>query len=414
MSSNSSNLRVALLGAGGRGRAVLRSWIEVTDCDVVAVVDPSAESLEKTRAFISRTHAEKLIDTEFTTDVDGWLGRAKGAGVDLVTINSWDPQHAENAIACFEAGLNIQVAKPMAQTIEDADRVVEAWEQSGCIGVVDMQIRTSALATKAMELINAGALGTVRLIQCFDYVGRSGVEFRSTRSRRRDMIKSWTLAKGVHFTDLMNMFAGSEPRRVFAFGGRSVFGGDKPNDLTCDQCDVRDTCEFEGTRTVIGGMPFPKANSGCVFTRETDITDHTVAVVEYANGVRASYTECFFTPEYQTTYEIVGEKGALFVRYAMDHRLYVEYRPRATANREHIDVYTSGAHGGGDVAIVKQIAAALREGRHIQPDIRDGRNAVAVCEAIDRSVDEGAVIDIAPSATNDSSDASKPKMSTTA
>src|SRR5690606_2297183 len=98
--------------------------------------------------------------------------------------------HAENAIACFEAGFNVQVAKPMAQSTSQADAIVRAWESSGRLGVVDMQIRVSSLITRAMELIHAGEIGRVRLISCFDYVGRGGVEFRRTRSRRRDMIRS--------------------------------------------------------------------------------------------------------------------------------------------------------------------------------------------------------------------------------
>lgn len=372
-------LRVALLGAGGRGRAVIRNWVQETGCEVSAVVDPSPASLEATKAALGPAGA----DTEYVTDIEGWLARAD---VDIVSINSWDTHHARNAIQCFEAGLNIQVAKPMTQTTNDADAVYAAWRRSGRIGVVDMQVRTSELSRKAMEYIHGGMLGNVRLINCFDYVGRSGVEFRHARSRRRDSIRSWTLAKGVHFLDMLNMFMGSDPTRVYASGGLDVFGGDKPDDLHCDVCDERRDCLYEGSRILIGGMPYPNPRSGCVYSREMDVTDNCVAVIDYAGGGRASYTECYFTPEYQTTYEIVGDRGTLFVRYSMDERLHLQYRALGTAKVEYVPIYTSGAHGGGDRNIILAIAAAIRQGCQIHPDIRDGRMAVALAEAIDQSI----------------------------
>lgn len=381
-------LKVALLGAGGRGRAVLGNWIKLTGCRVTAVVDPSEESLRKAREVLGTG----VQGAEFSTDVKGWLRRADA---DLVTINSWDPQHAENAIDCFKAGLNVQVAKPMAQSTADCDRVVEAWKRSGKLGVVDMQIRCSLLTQKVMELIAAGAVGTVRLIHCLDSVGRSGTEFRHTRSRRRDMIRSWTLAKGVHFLDMCNCFMDDVPVRVFASGARDVFGGDKPNDLRCTDCDEKAECQFEGAKATIGGIPYPVKNSLCVFAKEVDVTDNACAVIDYRRGGRVSYTECYFTPEYQTTYDLIGEKGSIFLRYAMDDRLFIEYRPRGSARVDRYHIYnTDGAHGGGDNRIIRQIAEAIRSGKPMRPDILDGRHAVALCEAIDRSIELRMPVDI--------------------
>jgi len=385
-------LKIALLGAGGRGRAVLGNWVKLTGCRVTAVIDPSEESLRLTREKLGSA----VNDTEFTTDVKGWL---KHPDADLVTINSWDPQHAENAIDCFQAGLNVQVAKPMAQTTADCDRVVEAWKKSGKIGVVDMQIRLSLLTAKVQELIAAGAVGNVRLIQCLDMVGRSGTEFRHTRSRRKDMIRSWTLAKGVHFLDMCNCFMDDVPVRAFASGARDVFGGDKPNDLHCPECDEKVECQFEGAKSTIGGIPYPVKNSLCVFAKEVDITDNCCAVIDYKNGGRVSYMECYFTPEYQTTYDIIGEKGAIFLRYAMDDRLFVQYRPRGSARVDQYNIYnTDGAHGGGDNRIIRHIAEAVRQGKQARPDILDGRHAVALCEAIDKSIASRMPVEI-PQAT---------------
>jgi predicted dehydrogenase len=379
-----------LLGAGERGRHVLRNWMKLTGCEVAAIVDPSPQAHEKARAFFG----EAVRSAEFVMDVDAWLKRAD---VDVVTINSWDIHHAANAIACFDAGLNVQVAKPMCQSLEEADRVYRAWKKSGKIGVVDMQIRTIPLIRTAKRLLDEGAIGKVRLVTCFDMVGMGAAFYRSSRYRRKDQVRSLTLAKGVHFLDICNLFMDDAPVRVFASGGLSYFGGDKPDDLSCRACDIQSTCPENGDIATIGGIPHPFPESLCVFARETDVPDHAVAVIEYKNGGRVSYVECQFTPEYQTLYEIIGDKGAIFVRYAMDERLYLELRPRGAAKVERMNFYPHGvAHGGGDHTLIQQMADALRRNEPMQPDILDGRNAVALCEAIDRSIETRMPVAIPP------------------
>lgn len=383
-------LRVALLGAGARGRAVILNWVQHGDCELAAVVDPSPESLAKARAAVG-VHGEK---TEYVTDIDGWLRRA---AVDLVCINSWDPQHAENAVACFAAGLNLIVAKPMTQTTADADRVYTAWLKSGKLGFVDMQLRTSALVRKAQEIIRVGTIGQVRFIDVFDKVGFHGAFQRQHRSRRKDMIGSLTLAKGVHFLDLCNGFAGDvAPARVFAFGGVDFFGGNMPDELACQDCERGTDCLYHGSRATIAGQPFPARNSLCVYAKEVNVVDNLAATILYSNGIKASYAECHGTVEYETLYDIIGTKGSLFVRYSMDNRLHLDLRLIGSPSTEHIPVYVDGAHGGGDIQIVKQVTQAVREGRQCEPSIRAGRQAVALCEAIDRSIESGQAVDIPP------------------
>lgn len=386
MKTSNDSVSVAFLGVGARARGVIGNWIDA-GARVAALVDPSADSLAATRA----KFGSALADAEDATDIDGYLKRAD---CDLVVINSWDPHHAENLVQCFDAGRNAMVAKPMTQTLEEADRVYRAWRRSGRIGIVDMQIRTSLLVREAMRIIDAGTIGEVKLIDCFDMVGFGGAFQRSPRSRRRDMIHSLTLAKGVHFLDLCNLFMGDDPVRVFATGGRNFFGGDMPDDLHCADCDRKDTCLYDGAKAMIGGQPFPNRSSHCVYAKEVDVVDNLAATIEYRRGGRISYAECHGTVEYETRYDIIGTKGSLYVRYAMDNRLFLELRLLGSPSVERIPIYANGAHGGGDVQIVRDVVGAIREGRQPQPDIRAGRQAVALCQAVDRSIDTRMPVDI--------------------
>ncbi len=74
-------IRLALLGAGGRGRAVLANWIALTDCKVTAVVDPNPEALKAVRD----RFGDAVRNAEFVTDLPAWYRRADA---DIVTIHS--------------------------------------------------------------------------------------------------------------------------------------------------------------------------------------------------------------------------------------------------------------------------------------------------------------------------------------
>jgi predicted dehydrogenase len=381
--------RIALLGAGTRGRHTLNNWLDA-GCQLAAVVDPSQDSLDKTKA-IAGERGEKA---QYVTDIQAWL---KTADVNLVCINSWDPHHAQNAIDCFQAGLNLIVAKPMTQNLADADRVYQAWQASGKLGFVDMQIRTSALVKQALQIINSGAIGQVKFIDVFDKVGFHGAFQRFSRSRRTDMIGSLTFAKGVHFLDLCNAFAGDvAPYKVFAFGAVDFFGGDMPNDLKCTDCSKAPSCLYEGKKAHIGGQPFPNQHSLCVYASEVDVPDNITASILYKNGIKVSYAESHGTPEYETTYDIIGTKGSLYVRYAMDNRLFLELRMIGDPASKRIPIYTEGAHGGGDIQITKDVVAAIKSNQQIQPSILAGRQAIALCQAIDQSIESGSVVTIPP------------------
>ena len=99
----SAPVKLALLGAGGRARGTIGNWLKDRDCELVAVVDPSQDSLDRTRQMIG----DKAPRATYLKDVKGWL---KDPQADIVSINSWDPQHAENAIDAFRAGLHVHVA----------------------------------------------------------------------------------------------------------------------------------------------------------------------------------------------------------------------------------------------------------------------------------------------------------------
>jgi predicted dehydrogenase len=79
--------------------------------------------------------------------------------IDLVEVLLPHHLHAPIAIAALRAGKHVSVQKPMALTLEDADRMIEAAKQSGRTLRVFENAIFYPPVRKAKELIDAGAIG---------------------------------------------------------------------------------------------------------------------------------------------------------------------------------------------------------------------------------------------------------------
>jgi UDP-N-acetyl-2-amino-2-deoxyglucuronate dehydrogenase len=83
-------------------------------------------------------------------------------GVILATPND---AHAEQAIACAERGLHVFVEKPIADTVEAAERMREACVAAGVTLMVGHSFRRLGAARRAKQLVDDGALGRVVLAE---------------------------------------------------------------------------------------------------------------------------------------------------------------------------------------------------------------------------------------------------------
>jgi predicted dehydrogenase len=115
-------LRTAVIGVGhlGRQHARIHATLAAEDhADFVSVCD----SVEET----ARTVAAER-DTAWTTDWRTLLGK-----IDAVSLAVPTEAHCEIACELLAAGVHVLVEKPIARTLEEADRMIEASKQSGAL-----------------------------------------------------------------------------------------------------------------------------------------------------------------------------------------------------------------------------------------------------------------------------------------
>lgn len=154
--SGSGPVRIGLVGCGGISRAHARGlralgpeWAKVVLC---CDLDPDR----------ARLRAEELDAEAFTTDWDEVFDHPEIEAVDLCLPHHL---HAEAAIAAAQAGKHILIEKPLARTLEEADRILNAVQRSGVLLMVAFVERFEADHQRAKELLDAGAIGRPMLVR---------------------------------------------------------------------------------------------------------------------------------------------------------------------------------------------------------------------------------------------------------
>ena len=381
---------VGVIGLGNRGRYFARVWGEHPQCSVVACCDRDPSVLEQSR---------RIVDDDAITyynDMQDMLGDDR---VDTVVVATHDRHHTECGIAALQAGKHVFLEKPMAQTVEDCDALIQAWEKAGTVFMVGLELRYCSLCQAMKGILDRGDIGNVKLGYAVDNVSVGGGYYYHGPRRRKEYTISLILEKGTHTIDLMNWFVGSEPVRVYSEGGLDVFGGDASDSLRCGDCAERETCPYAvGERGVEMDYGSSKIqDDGCVYAREVDVDDNSVTSVRYENGAKMTYVECHFTPDYNRHFSLIGTKGRMEAFYNNEQEFRIELTYRHSGRKDVIlPEKLQGGHGGGDPAIQKEFLAYVLKGEACCPGILGARNSAAIAIRAAEACETGQVQTIQP------------------
>ena len=191
------------MGLGYWGPNLARNFDRLPDADLAWLCDESGDALERFgRAFPS---------ARTTTSLDDLLG---DDSLDAVALATPVPTHAELGHRVLEAGKHCFVEKPLGQSVEEAERVVEVARAAGRVLMVGHLLEYHPGVERMNELIEAGELGDVRYI----YSNRLNLG-----QLRRDENALWSL--GAHDVSVILRLAAEEPYECRAVGESYVNEG---------------------------------------------------------------------------------------------------------------------------------------------------------------------------------------------
>lgn len=283
----------------------------------------------------SRLAAEHGVP--FTTDLAEAL-----AACDAVLVASENVRHAELTLAAAAAGKHVLCEKPLATTVEDGVRMVQACREAGVQLMTAFPCRFFPPVVRARELVRQGRIGRVLAMKGTNHGYLPPGWFTDPALAGGGCVMDHT----VHVVDLMRWILGAEVREVYA-------------------------------------------EMGTLFHPGLPVEDAGLLTLEFENGVFATLdTSWSRGPGYYTwgdvTLEIIGTAGTL----ALD------------AFAQHLDVYDHEelrpriAPWGDtdDVPMLAEFVDAVRTGRPVAVTGVDGLRVAEVAIAAYASHRSGAPV----------------------
>lgn len=201
--------KIGIVGSGIFGQMHLKAFTQLQN-EGKAEIAAIAEIVKEKR--------EKAAEEYGVTPYEDYREMIEKENLDAISVVTPDAFHAEISATGLEMGCHVLTEKPLATTMEDCNRIVEASEKHpDKILMIDFHKRYDMYHVELERVIREGELGKIQY-------GYAYMEDRIEVSR--DWFKNWPAGSspfwfiGVHFVDLIYWTVKSKGDRVFATGRR--------------------------------------------------------------------------------------------------------------------------------------------------------------------------------------------------
>ena len=189
--------RAAVIGLGNMGRHHARNYTEIDGCELVAVCDHTQEHVDaysKQFNVNGYTSISKMFDSE---------------DIDLVSLVTPTSTHCELGCAVLNQGVHLLIEKPIASTLDEADRLISLAKEKNlvlCVGHIE---RFNPIIDHLHQMITSGELGDLKSI--------SSKRLSPMPQQITDMNVLMDLA--VHDVDIFSYLIGKPPKSVHSHKG---------------------------------------------------------------------------------------------------------------------------------------------------------------------------------------------------
>jgi predicted dehydrogenase len=151
-------VRIALIGAGGRGQEIFKAAIRCPNTEAVAVADVYTHRLEQTQKFAPGIKTFR----DFRRVLDD-------SSIDAVLIATPQHQHALQFVPALEAGKDVYQEKTMAFNPNHARRMRHAFEGSKQVVQIGIQSLSGPAVAPALEYARPEQIGKITAIHTHHY-----------------------------------------------------------------------------------------------------------------------------------------------------------------------------------------------------------------------------------------------------
>jgi predicted dehydrogenase len=331
MSSSDDTLRLGIAGLGYWGPNLARNFAAIDGVTLSWLCDADPAARDR----LARGHP----GARATAELDELLADPE---LDAVVLATPVPTHAELAVRVLQAGKHCFVEKPLATTVADAQRAVDAARDAGRTLMVGHLLEYHPGVRALKELADTGELG-----DDIFYIYGNRLNLGKLRADENAL---WSL--GAHDVSVVLTLAGEEPVEVSAHGA--------------------------------------------AYVRE-NVEDVVFCFLRFPSGLVAHLHLSWLDPHKERRFTVVGSRRmATFDDMAVERKLTVYDKGFDEDSRTYGEYITrSGGSFSPQIPNVEPLrvecehfVTAIREGRTPRSDGESGLRVVRVLEALQRSLED--------------------------
>lgn len=161
MTAQQTPLKVGVAGAGVMGRNHARVLCDIREFDLTAVFDPDAATAEGVAGAYGATAF---------TGADEFVA----AGLDCAVVATPNRHHADLSVALLERGVHVLVEKPIAATVADARRMIDAAAANGRVLMVGQVERFNPAVEAVKRAIDGDDIISIQITRVGPFPPRMG------------------------------------------------------------------------------------------------------------------------------------------------------------------------------------------------------------------------------------------------
>ena len=336
---------------------------------------------------------------------------------DAILIGTPENMHFEPCMKAIEAGYNVLLEKPIAQSLPECCRIAEAARRKGVIVGVCHVLRYHPYFIKIKEIVDSGQLGEIISISHLAAVGLDRTTHGFVRGmwRREEITNPMLISKCCHDIDFLLWLTGAHCRSLSSFGSLRWFRAENAPagaGRRCLDCAIESACPFSARdlyyvrRDWVANFDVPEGKTldetileelrtgmygRCVYHCDNDVVDHQLLALEMEGEVTVSLSmEMFTADDFRKTHvrltggEIDGDERTLRVR---------RFRGGDERTYDFSDIVGQPFHAGADLHLIGDFIRALRDpGYPFLTTIEDSIESHRICYDAERSRRTGTTI----------------------
>ena len=356
----SDRLVAGLIGSGGRGRSLAKTFLRDPAVRIGAVCDVYEPNLE---AGLSAAGNQARAYRNYKALLEN-----KDVGVVIIaTPEHW---HHRMLLDALSAGKDVYVEKPLCHTPEEGAELVEAARRSKSIVQVGMQRRSYSLYLNAREIVKAGTLGRVRMVRSWWL--NNDVE---PTTKKLEGPLDWEQWQGPAQKRPL------DPARFFDWRSYSEYSGGMVTDQGAHV--------YDGIHMLMGAG-YPRAvtaSAGRIHKPNVDLPECVVVVAEYPEDFLAVFTINYAAMHYMQKNDQLNQLDGDKARLDIGRESFAVFKEGAETVAATSEV-SKGMSIAGEVHVANFLECVRTRAKPTAP-VETGFQAVLVLQMANLSLKHG-------------------------